>query len=213
MIEGHQDALVITAKIGTNTVKKILIDNGSSVDILYNSAFSKMDLGDRKIDRAWTSPLYGFTGNEVKVIGIIDMPVLFGSPPCQSWQVVKFHVVNATSSYNAILGCTTIESLKAITSITHLKMKFPTNFGVGEVCGDQRALRQCYLSNTIPKRHNSNGPDVNQIIQVDPREIIKVHTDNCCEPNESIEEIQLFKNNTEKQSKPELTSPRNFKFS
>lgn len=69
MIEGHQDAPVITAKIGTNNVKKILIDNGSSVDILYYGAYSKMDLGDRKIDSAKTTPLYGFTGNEVKVVG------------------------------------------------------------------------------------------------------------------------------------------------
>lgn len=84
MIEGHQHAIVITANIGTNTVKKILIENGSSVDILYNSAYSRMKLGDRKIDNTKTSPLYGFTGNKVKVIEIIDMPVLFRSPPCQS---------------------------------------------------------------------------------------------------------------------------------
>ncbi|XP_074376852.1 uncharacterized protein LOC141718368 [Apium graveolens] len=40
IIRGHQDALVIIAKIGTNTVKKILIDNGSSVDILYQHALA-----------------------------------------------------------------------------------------------------------------------------------------------------------------------------
>ncbi|KAK1403849.1 hypothetical protein POM88_003454 [Heracleum sosnowskyi] len=39
IIKAHQDALVITAKVGTNTVKKILIDNGSSVDILYHHAY------------------------------------------------------------------------------------------------------------------------------------------------------------------------------
>lgn len=40
MIENHQDALVITTKVGAHVVKKILIDNGSSVDILYHHAFS-----------------------------------------------------------------------------------------------------------------------------------------------------------------------------
>lgn len=64
MVEGHQNALVITAKVGVNSVKNILIDNGCSVDILYHNAFSRMDLGDRKLENTHT-PLYGFTGNEV----------------------------------------------------------------------------------------------------------------------------------------------------
>ncbi|XP_074342599.1 uncharacterized protein LOC141680208 [Apium graveolens] len=80
IIEDHQDALVITTKVGTNTVQKILVDNGSSVDILYYSAFKRMDLGDRKLNDARDAPLYGFIGNEIKVIGVIDLPVLYGSP-------------------------------------------------------------------------------------------------------------------------------------
>ncbi|XP_074322841.1 uncharacterized protein LOC141659814 [Apium graveolens] len=129
LIEGHQDALVITTRVGNNTVKKMLVDNGSSVDVLYHHAFSRMDLGDRRLENART-PLYGFTGNEVHVVGTVDMPVLFGSPPCQIWKIVKFHVISASSSFNSILGRTTITALRAITSISHLKMKFPTDFGV-----------------------------------------------------------------------------------
>ncbi|XP_074346843.1 uncharacterized protein LOC141685651 [Apium graveolens] len=41
-----------------------------------------MDTGDRKLENTH-SPLYGFTGNEVKVVGTIDLPVLFGTMPCQ----------------------------------------------------------------------------------------------------------------------------------
>lgn len=95
---------LLEGQIGTNKVKKIMVDNGSSVDILYQNAYLRMDLGDRKIGDAKDVPLYGFTGNEVKVVGVIDLPVLFGSPSCQSWKMVKFHVVNDISSYNAILG-------------------------------------------------------------------------------------------------------------
>ncbi|XP_074369539.1 uncharacterized protein LOC141710961 [Apium graveolens] len=83
IIEDHQDALVITTKVSTNTVKKIIVDNGSSVDILYYSAYSRMNLGDRKLNTAKGTPLYGFIGNEVKLVGVIDLPVLFGSTPCQ----------------------------------------------------------------------------------------------------------------------------------
>lgn len=58
LIEGRQYALVITTQIGNNIVKKILVDNGSSVDILYHSAFARMNLGDRKIQDAKSVPLY-----------------------------------------------------------------------------------------------------------------------------------------------------------
>ena len=114
ILEPHQDALVITTKVGTNVVKKILVDNGSSVDVLFHGAYSRMELGDRKLDDAKSAPLYGFTGNEVRVLGTIDLPVLFGTPPCQTWQVVKFHLINAACSYNAILGRTTLSALRAI---------------------------------------------------------------------------------------------------
>lgn len=99
-----------------------------------------MDLGDRKLKNVNT-PLYGFTGNKVKVVGVIDLLVLLGSLPCQTWKDVKFHVVNAASSYNVILGRTMLSTLKAVTSIPHLKMKFPMKFRVGEVIGDQAIAR------------------------------------------------------------------------
>ncbi|XP_074328175.1 uncharacterized protein LOC141666088 [Apium graveolens] len=110
LIEGHQDALVITTRVENNTVKKMLVDNGSSVDVLYHHTFSQMDIRDRRLENSRT-PLYGFTGNEVHVVGTVDMPVLFGSSPCQVWKVVKFHVISDSSSFNAILGRTTITAL------------------------------------------------------------------------------------------------------
>ena len=84
LIKGHQEALVIIAKVGPNTAKKLLVDDGSAVDILYFNAFSRMNLGDRKLNEAKFPPLFGFTGNEFWVVGTIDLPVLFGTAPYQS---------------------------------------------------------------------------------------------------------------------------------
>lgn len=44
IITPHEDALVITSLIAYYTVSKILMDNSSSVDILYHHALSRMDL-------------------------------------------------------------------------------------------------------------------------------------------------------------------------
>ncbi|XP_074327054.1 uncharacterized protein LOC141664994 [Apium graveolens] len=195
LIEGHQDALVITTRVGNNTVKKMLVDNGSSVDVLYHHAFSRMDIWDRRLENSRT-PLYGFTGNEVHVVGTIDMSVLFGSPPCQVWKVVKFHVISASSIFNDILGRTTITALKAITSISHLKMKFPTDFGVGEMIGDQATARQCYLTTVSPKKKGEEDLGVNQ---------------NSCFPAEETKEIEVVIGNPTKTTKVGKGLPEHLK--
>ena len=50
------------------------------------------------------------------------------------------------SAYNAILGRPTFNSWKAVTSTYHLMIKFPIEYGVGEVRGDQVATRECYIA-------------------------------------------------------------------
>jgi hypothetical protein len=45
--------------------------------------------------------------------------------------MVKFLLIDRPSAYNAILGRTALNNLKAITSTPHLKIKFPTERGVG----------------------------------------------------------------------------------
>jgi hypothetical protein len=51
--------------------------------------------------------------------------------------MVKFLLVDQPSAYNAIIGRASLNELKAVTSTPHLKMKFLTEEGVGEVKGDQ----------------------------------------------------------------------------
>jgi hypothetical protein len=58
--------------------------------------------------------------------------------------LVKFVVVDRPSAYNAIFGRTAQTKLKAVASIPHLCMKFPTEAGVGVVRGEQRTSRECY---------------------------------------------------------------------
>ncbi|GFZ09950.1 hypothetical protein Acr_21g0005490 [Actinidia rufa] len=60
------------------------------------------------------------------------------------WQ--DFIVVDCPSPYNAILGRPTLGGIKAITSTYHLKMKSPTLTGIGEVKGNQKVVRQCFIS-------------------------------------------------------------------
>ena len=83
---------------------------------------------------------------KVQPIGTITLPVVVGAYPQQVIKNVNFLVVDCSSSYNAIIGRTTLNSWKVVTSIYHLSVKFPTEYGVGQVQGDQLVARECYLA-------------------------------------------------------------------
>ena len=55
-------------------------------------------------------------------------------------------MVDCLSAYNAILGRPTLNSWKAVTLTYHVMIKFPTDYGVGELCGSQMAARECYVA-------------------------------------------------------------------
>ena len=76
----HDDAIVITLLITDYTTRRVLINNGSSTDILYYPAFQQMRLGRDQL-RPVCSPLIGFGGMKVQPVGTITLPVVVGSYP------------------------------------------------------------------------------------------------------------------------------------
>ena len=60
----HDDAIVITLLIADYTTRRVLVDHGSSADILYYLAFQQMRLGRDQL-RLVNSPLVGFGGMKV----------------------------------------------------------------------------------------------------------------------------------------------------
>ncbi|KAL0373207.1 UNVERIFIED_CONTAM: hypothetical protein Scaly_1002300 [Sesamum calycinum] len=83
-LEGHlptnNDAIVIAATISNFWVKKILIDSGSSVDILFYRAFSQMGINNARLTSVNTS-LTSFSRDIVEPLGEIMLPVSLGSCP------------------------------------------------------------------------------------------------------------------------------------
>ena len=128
----HDDALVVSIWIEDYNMHKVLVDNGSSADILYYPAFQQMGI-DRERLISTNAPFVGFGGIRVLPLGAITLSVLVGDYPQQIAKDMTFLVVNCSSAYNAILGRPTLNLWKAVTSTYHLMIKFPTDYGVGEL--------------------------------------------------------------------------------
>ena len=79
------------------------------------------------------TPLVGFGRTRVFLVGVITLSIVVGDYPQQIAKDVTFLVVDCSSAYNVILGRPTLNSWKAVTSTYHLMIKFPTDYGVGEL--------------------------------------------------------------------------------
>ncbi|KAJ4715162.1 Retrovirus-related Pol polyprotein from transposon opus [Melia azedarach] len=116
----HDDAMVVTMKIASKDVARILIDTGSSVDILFKEAFNKLGLNSARMQQVTTPPqwVYGRPVDAVRQHHLTGYP--WGRP-------FSAHHHGVVSTY-------------------HLKLKFPVGNQVGVVKGDQLTARRCYAS-------------------------------------------------------------------
>ena len=123
----------------------VLVNNGSSTDILYYLAFQQMGINKEQLVPI-NAPLVGFGGTRVFPLGTVTLSVTVGDYPQQITKDVTFFMVDCSSAYNVILGRPILNSWKAVTSTYHLMIKFPTDYGVGELHGNQVAARECYIA-------------------------------------------------------------------
>ena len=80
--------------------------------------------------------LVGFRGTRVYPLGAVTLSMTVGDYPQQITKDVTFLVVDCLFTHNAITGRHTLNSWKVEASTYHLMIKFPTEYGVGEVRGD-----------------------------------------------------------------------------
>ena len=98
-IQPHDDALMVTLRIGGYDVKRVLVDQGSSAEIMYPYLYKGQNLIDEDLT-AYNSPLVSFEGKVVIPKRQIRLPVQAGSEMVE----VDFIVVNAFSPYTAIVA-------------------------------------------------------------------------------------------------------------
>ncbi|XP_072064520.1 uncharacterized protein [Arachis hypogaea] len=179
------DPVVITAQVGEPLVKKILMDPGSSADVLFYSTFQKMNLSD-KILQPSSGELVGFSGERVSIRGYIWLQTTFGDYPNNRTLEIPYLVVDCKSPYNIILGRPSLNAFNAVVSTV-------MPFGLKNVSATYQRLMdkifakqigrniEVYVDDMVAKStHMANhAKDLTEIFQQQRRYNMKLNQEKC----------------------------------
>ena len=135
----HYDLLVFTLCINGFKVHRILVDLGSTTDLLQLPAFNQMKLFLGMLNSVGRI-LSGFNEVTTTTLGDITLPIQEG-PVTQS---VLFSIVEDLGPYNWIVGQTWMHSMKAIPSTYHQTVNYLTNVGQVNLLSIKLGARKCY---------------------------------------------------------------------
>ena len=127
-VQPHDDALVVTLRIGGYDVKRVIINQGRATEIMYPDLFKGLNLKPENLI-AYNSPLVSFKGKMVIPKGQIRLLVQIGSDVVE----VDFIVVDAFSPYTTIMGRPWLHTLGAVSFTLHQKVKYPSGDQVLEI--------------------------------------------------------------------------------
>lgn len=134
----HEDDLIVVLLmiVGYDT-KRVLLDQGSSTDVIYGDAFKKLKLDPAKL-KPYNGSLVGFAGEKVMVRGWLELETIFGMGENIKRVQVKYLAISFISSYNVIIGRRTMNKIATCISTAHLTVKYPLSNGLSRSIRPQR---------------------------------------------------------------------------
>ncbi|XP_019421334.1 PREDICTED: uncharacterized protein LOC109331334 [Lupinus angustifolius] len=111
---GHTSPLDISIMYQNCLIGKVLIDNGSSLNVMSKRTLSRLPV-DASYMRTSSMVVKAFDGSNRDVIGEMEFPIKIG--PC-TFQIV-FHIMHINPSYSCLLGRPWIHASGAVPSTLH----------------------------------------------------------------------------------------------
>ncbi|GJX60386.1 reverse transcriptase domain-containing protein [Tanacetum coccineum] len=164
--DASDEPLIIEAEVEGYLVRRVYVDEGSSVEVMFEHCFENLPAKVKAGLRETRTDLVGFAGEVAKPLGKIDLEVCFGNEGLSRRMSMKFLVIRAPSPYNIILGRPGLKALHAIPSTIHSMIRFPTPKGIATLVTRATIIAECrlregkqILTEKQPKVHEAGQPD------------------------------------------------------
>jgi len=148
----HNEPLVIILTIWDFNVERVLVDIGSTLDVIFHATLREMKVDIAQIVPTPRSAL-GFSRETTMTLGTIKLPVRAKSV----MKVVDFSITDLPTVYNAIIGIPLLNQFRAVASTYNLCLKFPKSKSVKTIWGNKKMPEFSSLQHT-----NSETPSPNQ---------------------------------------------------
>ncbi|XP_028215058.1 uncharacterized protein LOC114397144 [Glycine soja] len=135
---GHNRALHVSIKCLDHIMVKVLIDNGSSLNVMPNSTLDKLPFNASHL-RSSSMVGRAFDGSREDIRGEIDLPIQIGPHTCQ----ITFQVMDINPAYSSFLGRPWIHSVGVVPSTLHQRLKFMVEGQEIIVSGEEDILVSC----------------------------------------------------------------------
>lgn len=149
---GHQslpgppsDALIIRMGVEDFLLHRVLVDTGSSINLLTMRAFKDMGFDSTQLTPV-NFPLIGLSQHEVTAEGSIFLHVTASDYTKKRTVIADFIVVDIQLAYNAIMGRPLLHSLDATVLIKKLQLNIPDDNHTIKVTGDRNEAIEVHMA-------------------------------------------------------------------
>ncbi|KAI4966698.1 hypothetical protein ZWY2020_037054 [Hordeum vulgare] len=138
-----RQALVIDPVVEGVRLRKVLMDGGSGLNIMYADTLKGMGIPMSRLSES-NMQFHGVVpGRKAKSLGQIALEVIFGSDKNFRKEKLTFEVVDFQNAYHAILGRPAYVSFMARPCYVYLKLKMPGPKGVITITGNRQRAEEC----------------------------------------------------------------------
>ncbi|XP_019231786.1 PREDICTED: uncharacterized protein LOC109212591 [Nicotiana attenuata] len=172
-MEPHNDALVISFLSNNTRIKRVLVDPGSSVNIIRSEVVGQLGLLNQVIPTSRVLHGFNMVGEETKGEIIISIGM------SGTTHNTEFQVINGDMKYNALLGRPWIHNIRAVPSTLHQVIRFPTRGGITTIYGERQVRREIFVvhhETTIPAYPALDGEGSAQTLEDDEEDFFTPRT-------------------------------------